>query len=134
MGQCYSVTLKAKLKDADAFVRLTREFTKEWSQDYKDKLTGISGIINFIVGDGTVDVLYEDGFPVFRGDFDASYSWDGVMSGWFAAVAPSLVDGSSIEVWPDEGSWKRTVVGGEASETEYGECDDEEEDGDGDDE
>jgi len=135
MGQCYSVYLKAKLKDADAFVRLTREFADAngWSQDYKDKLTGISGIINFIVGDGSVDVHYEDGFPVFRGEFDASYSWDGVMSEWFEAVAPSLVDGSSIEVWPDEGSWKRTVVGGEASETEYGECYDEE-DGDGDDE
>jgi len=134
MGQCYSVTLKAKLKDADAFVRLTREFANGWSQDYKDKLTGINGIINFIVGDGSVDVCYEDGWPVFRGDFDAPYSWDGVMSEWFEDVAPSLVDGSSIEVWPDEGSWKRTVVGGEASETECWECDDEEEDGDGDDE
>jgi hypothetical protein len=134
MGQCYSVYLKAKLKDADAFVRLTREFAKDWSQEFKDKLTGIGGIINNFVGDGAVRVVYEDGWPVFCGDFDASYSWDGVMSEWFEAVSPSLVDGSSIEVWPDEGSWKRTVVGGEASETEYGECDDEEEDGDGDDE
>ena len=135
MGQCYSVYLKAKLKDADAFVRLTREFAEEdqWSQCDKDKLTGIKGIINFIIGNDNADVLYMDGWPVFRSCFDASYLWDGVMSDWFEAVAPSLVDGSSIEVWPDEGSWKRTVVGGEASETEYGECDDEE-DGDGDDE
>lgn len=136
MGQCYSVYLKAKLKDADAFVRLTREFAEEdqWPQCDKDKLTGIKGIINFIIGNDNADVLYMDGWPVFRSCFDASYLWDSVMSEWFEAVAPSLEDGSSIEVWPDEGSWKRTVVGGEASETEYGECDDEEEDGDGDDE
>ena len=134
MGQCYSVNFKAKLKDADAFVRLTREFAKDWPQDDKDRLTSIGGIINNFVGDGTVRVAYEDGWPVFRSDFDASYSWDDVMSEWFEAVAPSLVDGSSIEVWPDEGVWKRTVVGGKASETEYGECDDEEENGDGDDE
>ena len=133
MGQCYSVNFKAKLKDADAFVRLTREYAKDWPQDDKDRLTDIGGIINNFVGDGAVRVVYEDGWPVFRGDFDASYLWDDVMSEWFEAVAPSLVDGSSIEVWPDEGVWKRTVVGGKASETEYGECDDEE-DGDGDDE
>lgn len=136
MGQCYSVNFKAKLKDAEAFVRLTREFADAngWSQDDKDRLTGIGGIINNFVGDGAVRVVYEDGWPVFRGDFDASYLWDSVMSEWFEAVAPSLEDGSSIEVWPDEGSWKRTVVGGKASEAEYGECDDDEEDGDGDDE
>ncbi len=134
MGQCYSVNFKAKLKDADAFVRLTKEYAKDWQQDDKDKLTGIGSIINNFVGDGAVRVVYVDGWPVFRGDFDASYLWDSVLSEWFEAVAPSLVDGSSIEVWPDEGVWKRTVVGGEASETEYGECDDEEEDGDGDDE
>ena len=123
MGQCYSVDLKIKLKDADAFVRLTREFADAngWSQDYKDELTGINGIINFIVGDGSVDVHYENGFPVFRGEFDASYSWDSVLENWFGAVAPSLEDGSEIEVAPDEGLWKCVVRDGAASDREYDE-------------
>lgn len=121
MGQCYSVDLKAKLKDADAFVRLTREFAKDWSQEFKDKLTGIKGIINNIVGDGAVDVVYEEGWPVFRSEFDASYSWDDTMEGWFRAVAPSLEDGSEIEVAPDEGLWKCVVRDGAASDREYDE-------------
>ena len=133
MVQCYSVYLKAKLKDADAFVRLTKEFAKDWSQGFKDGLTGIKGIINNIVGDGAVDVLYEDGFPVFHGEFSASYSWDNTMEEWFQAVAPSLEDGSEIEVAPDEGLWKCVVRDGAASDREYNEDwadDDESEDED----
>lgn len=136
MGQCYSVYLKAKLKDADAFVRLTREFTKDWSQPFKDRLAGINGIINNIVGDGAVDVRYEDGWPVFCGEFDASYSWDGTMEEWFRAVAPALEAGSEIKVWPDGGNWICTVLNDGTCGKEYGEIDedDDEEDGDGDDE
>lgn len=127
MGQCYSVYLKAKLNDADAFVRLTREFTKDWSQPFKDKLTGINGVINFMIGDGSVDVLYEDGWPIFHGNFDASYSWDGTMEEWFRAVAPALEAGSEIEVWPDEGSWKCTVLDDGTCGKEYGEIDEDDE-------
>lgn len=83
-----------------------------------------------MISSGGVDSCgYEDGWPVFRSGFDASYSWNGVMDEWFRAVAPSLEPGSEIEVWPDSGSWKCTVKdGGKCEMTEYEEAGDDEED------
>lgn len=130
MGQCYSVYLKAKLKNADDFVRLSREYftTHEWPASRVSELTGVGEIIKYMIADRDgLYVTYEDGWPTFRGGFDSSYSWNGVMEEWFRAVAPSLAPGSEIEVWPDSGSWKCVVTeGGGVEQTEYEEADDEE--------
>lgn len=75
----------------------------------------------------SVTVQYEDGWPVFRGVFDASYSWGGVMEEWFRAVAPSLEAWSEIEVWPDSGSWRCVLRADGTCDKTYGEDDEEEE-------
>ena len=128
MGQCYSVYLKIKLKDADEFVRLSRKYAtdNDWSDEYMRKMSGVDGIIKQMISTGDLTVQCEDGWPVFRSDFDASYSWEGVMYEWFNAVAPALEDGSEIEVYPDAGSWNCVVHDGKADRT-YDEAEDEEE-------
>ena len=128
MGQCYTVYLKMKLKDADEFVRLSRKYATDnnWSEDYMRQMSSIDGIIKQMISTGDLTVQCESGWPVFRSDFDASYSWDGVMDEWFHAIAPSLEDGSEIEVFPDVGSWKCVVHDGKIDRT-YDEAEDEEE-------
>ena len=130
MGQCYTVYLKMKLKDADEFVNASRKFAEDnyWGYDYIAKMTSVDKIIKYFVG-GTssgVCVDYEDGWPVFRGDYDACYSWDGTLENWFHAIAPSLEDGSEIEVYPDTGRWKCVVHDGKVDKT-YDEAEDEDE-------
>lgn len=129
MGQCYSVYLKMKLKDADEFVRLSRKYAtdNDWSDEYMRKMSGVDGIIKQMISTGDLTVQCEDGWPVFRSDFDASYSWDGVMDEWFNAVAPALEDGSEIEVYPDVGSWKCVVRDGRVDKTYDEDEEDEEE-------
>lgn len=131
MGQCYTVYLKIKFKDAGEFVRLTQQYatSHNWSADYMASTTSIDKIVKFFVGVGdSLTVDYEDGWPVFRGDYDASYSWDGVLEEWFRAIAPSLEPGSEIDVWPDSGSWNCTVNSEGAVDKQYGEDDEEEDD------
>ena len=128
MGQCYTVYLKMKLKDADEFVRLSRKYATDnkWSEDYMRKMSSIDEIIKQMISTGDLTVRCEDGWPVFRSDFDASYSWDDVMYEWFDAVASALKDGSEIEVFPDAGGWRCVVHDGKVDKTYY-ECDEDDE-------
>ena len=128
MGQCYTVYLKMKLKDADEFVRLSRKYATDnnWSEDYMRQMSGIDGIIKQMISSGELTVQCEDGWPIFRSDFDASYSWEDVMYEWFVAVAPALEDWSELEVYPDAGGWRCVVHDGKIDKT-YDEVEDEEE-------
>ena len=109
MGQCYSVYLAAKVKAPSAFVRLSQEFFDEqgWSAS-RDMCSTVDKTFKWLLGDNlTVD--YENGWPVFRSDFDARYSWEGVMEGWFRKVSPALEAGSELEVYPEGSSWICTI-------------------------
>lgn len=124
MGQCYSVYLKAKVKDEAEFVRLSAtklrgEFNglniRKGCFNGHDLTTSL-GNIKFVLAshqNGFTETA-EDGCPVYRSDFDASYSWESVLDEWFCAVAPALEDGSEIEVYPDMGHWGYEVSGGVA--------------------
>ena len=123
MGQCYSVYLKVKVKDEKEFVRLSAEKLrgKFLGLDIREDcfvghdLATPLGNIKFVLASHqhNFDVMTNDnGWPVYRSDFDASYSWELVLEEWFLAVASTLEDGSEIEVYPDEGHWGYEVRGG----------------------
>ena len=48
------------------------------------------------------DVLREDDHIVYDSDFDASYSWESVMTEIFDCIAPFLEDGSKLNVCSDD--------------------------------
>lgn len=131
MGQCYTVYLKMKLKDADEFVCLSRQYAtdNDWPEACMRKMSSVDEIIKQMISTGDLTVQHDGEWSLFRSDFDASYSWDDVMDEWFHAVAPSLEDGSEIEVFPDAGSWRCIVSDGEVDK-DYGEVEDEDEEGD----
>lgn len=121
MGQCYSVYLNVKVKDPSAFVLRSQEFFDKmgWSAS-RDMCSTIDKTFKWLLGDNlTVD--YENGWPVFRSDFDACYSWDGTMEAWFRDVSPTLEAGSEIEVYPDSGSWTCAIREDGAIVKDYGE-------------
>ena len=110
-------------KDEKEFVRLSAEKLRGKFSGLdirKDcfvghDLTTPLGNIKFVLASHQhgFDVTTNDnGWPVYRSDFDASYSWELVLEEWFLAVASTLEDGSEIEVYPDEGHWGYEVRGG----------------------
>lgn len=123
MGACYSVYLRAKVKDAAGIVAATngviasRRFAEGCFA--KSDLSTPDGCMRAILTADNQPGNYtsgdEGGWPVHRNGFDASYSWDGVLHDWFAACAPHLADGSEIEVYPDSGRWSLAVSGGRAT-------------------
>lgn len=116
MGQCYSVYLKIKMKNEGEFIRLSRKYAteNEWSGEYIRKMSGVDGVIKQVLLTDDLTVQREDGWLVYRSDFDAYYSWESVLDEWFNAVAPALDDGSEIEVYPDRCHWGYNVSGGVA--------------------
>ena len=125
MGQTYTVELSLEIKNEPELVKRSNEFFKA---------EGMT--LDKFVNNTTVDEVLNSVFPhlhkhskgFYYADFDASYSWENEMYQWFRVVAPTLKQGSSIEVWPDSGSWKLVVTAsGKIVETEEDEDDDIEE-------
>ena len=108
MGQTYTVELKnIKVKNEPDLVKRSNEYFKSIDVANKEKF------INLKTFDEVLSAVFpnlENGkVASYFADFDASYGWESVMYEWFEAVAPDLAEGSSIEVWPDSGSWGLVV-------------------------
>lgn len=58
------------------------------------------------------DVLREDDHIVYDSDFDASYSWESVMTEIFDCIAPFLEDESSLGIYPDNEKIQLVVKNG----------------------
>ena len=125
MGQYYTVYLKAKVKDEAEFIRLSVKCLRgkfngsnirEDCFNGHDLTTPLDNIKLVLAShqNGFTETN-EDGWPVYRSDFYASYSWESVLDDWFSAVAPALEDGSEIEVYPDVGCWGYEVNDGAAA-------------------
>lgn len=112
MSQCYSVVLDVKIKDRSLLVKLTDKFIKsttfqEGCWDGADLKTA-EGCIESMLCDTGRDLRMHvtdngDGFVRYANAFNASYSWELVLDGWFRAIAPALDKRSSIDMDMDEG-------------------------------
>ncbi len=122
MGACYSVTLKAKIKDEKGVVKVLNEFiANDTRTNYSLDLYKAQGIGTetfddlmriFLAGWKHQEVTIEEkeGFRVYKNDFNASYGWEGVMMRMFHEIAPFMEDGSELLIWPDS-SYDLLVVG-----------------------
>lgn len=115
MGACYSVNLDITLKDETAAIKAMQEYIKKEQfhinfdlEDNRKRGIGIGTFadllqIFFSSCNGPVnDVLREDDHIVYDSDFDASYSWESVMTEIFDCIAPFLEDGSKLNVCSDD--------------------------------
>ena len=123
MGQWYDVTIEGKVKDPALLVKLTNEYiaTENFRADCWDEsnLTTAEGCIRALLAGDTQPAMYKvltqpSGNVRYHNSFSCCYSWESVLSLWFQAIAPSLEDGTMIEVWPDNGSWIHEVEKGVA--------------------
>ena len=116
MGQCYCVDTDVKYKDKKKFVELGNKFI----DDELAKGTGFDALdtIDRQIPDGiweailTKRCMKKDTEGCYSSDFDATYSWEGLMVEFFEEVAPSLEDGSEMIIYPDSGSRTLTVQSG----------------------
>ena len=122
MGQCYTVFLKLKYDDEQAVIKKAKEYYRKHdgydinfgleSYNKDHKLKTIDDIVAIVLTPNFIKWDKGD----YESDFDASYTWEEVLENWFKEMAPVLDDKSSIEVYPDEGSWKMTKHKGEIEE------------------
>lgn len=107
MGQTYTVELNLNIKSEPELVKRSNDYFK--AIEVADK----EDFINLNTADEVLRSVFPNldawGGARYSADFDASYGWENVMYQWFKAVAPALKEGSSIEVWPDSGSWGLVV-------------------------
>lgn len=114
MSQCYSVVLDVKIKDRSLLIKLTNEFIKsttfeEGCWDGADLKTA-EGCIEAMLCDTSRYLRMHitdngGGFVRYANAFNASYSWESVLDGWFRAIAPALSKRSRIDVDTDEWRW-----------------------------
>ena len=124
MGACYSVNLDITLKDETAAIKAMQEYIKKEQfhinfglEDNRKRGIGIGTFadllqIFFSSCNGPVyDVLREDDHIVYDSDFDASYSWESVMTEIFDCIAP-FEDESSLGIYPDNEKIQLVVKNG----------------------
>lgn len=129
MGDCYSVELRVKLRKSTKanMQKLMRQWMRDqeksvdlgngyerlgvnWSlSTYRkagirpDSFAGICKILlAFHQGDAR-HVKDGEGFDIFRSGFNASYGWYSVMVEAFEKMAWALDEGSSLEIYRDDG-------------------------------
>lgn len=127
MGAVYDIYLELKGDpDKDEIVRQTKRFI----EDYSDRATfdvareGENEFIKTlrIIFTDSFDPAYveeEDGTLVpsdnrYTADFSARYAWHTTMEDWFTAVAPVLGNGTTLNIWSDDGDTFGLVFNGKA--------------------
>ena len=125
MGACYSVNLNITLRNETAAIKAMQEYIKKEQfhinfglEDNRKRGIGIGTFadllqIFFSSCNGPVnDVLREDNHIVYYSDFDASYSWESVMTEIFDCIAPFLEVESSLGIYPDNEKIQLVVKNG----------------------
>lgn len=125
MGACYSVNLNITLRNETAAIKAMQEYIKKEQfhinfglEDNRKRGIGIGTFadllqIFFSSCNGPVnDVLREDDHIVYDSDFDASYSWESVMTEIFDCIAPFLEDESSLGIYSDNEKIQLVVKNG----------------------
>lgn len=136
MGAVYSVNLSLTCidveKDSQKIVDGTKDFLNSNNLSKYADFNDVEGAIKSILpdqGSFTFKTSYDRYISASSG-FDASYSWETIINDWFSKViAPIVMIGSKIDVYPDEGHYMGTVVGDhEVNWTNFDDIEDEEED------
>ena len=126
MGAVYDIYLELKGEpNKDEIVRQTKRFI----EDYKDATFDVARegenefikTLRIIFTDsfGPAYVEEEDGTLVpsdnrYTADFSARYAWHSVMEDWFGEVAPVLGNGTTLNIWSDDGDTFGIVYNGRA--------------------
>lgn len=119
MGAAYSVELDLNINDEDTLFKDMMKFIKENYYDKvwrdcagKDELENIDDCIRVIFRG---DFNKSDG--VYFGDFDATYSYEGLLRDCFAKMCKSLNNGSKMTVCPDNDVYELYAIDGKMRES-----------------
>lgn len=125
MGQTYAITLKVEFLNKELAAaalraklsRAEKEHVNYCLDHYRDELgigtERLEDLLKIFFG-GWYGNLREQDDGSYCPFFDASYGWEGVMMDAFDLIAPFLVDGSEIEIYPDSGCDLAYVENGES--------------------
>lgn len=139
MGAVYSIEGNLRYKSEADIVNATKEYINQ-TTNAKFSNTEFSNIYGVLAVMFTKKVhtgskssdSYSDTISFFA-DFNASYGWESVMTGWFDFIAPYLENASILRIAPDTGSYSGEVRDGKVvwsnldDEDEYDDYDDEDE-------
>ena len=116
MGQLYSVFIKLDFDDKKAVNKALDEFfDKEPAFDNVNKACFEDDLywrlLVLTCNDQDPDATFGEhlGQAQFTTTFHATYSWEGILSKAWYAIAPKLNTGSFIKVYPDNGAWTLRV-------------------------
>lgn len=131
MGAVYSIEGNLRYKSETDIVNATKEYINQTTNaKFSDtEFSNIYGALavmftkNVHTGSKSSDT-YSDTIS-FYADFNASYGWESVMTGWFDFIAPYLENASILRIAPDTGSYYGEVRDGKVV---WSDLDDEDED------
>lgn len=124
MGDCYSVTLRVKLRRSTKadMQKLLRQWMREeavgtvarpgvdWGLAEKrkagirpDSFSGICKVLLAFHQHDACHVVDNEGFDLYRSGFNANYGWCSVMVEAFYKMSWALAEGSYLEIDRDEG-------------------------------
>ncbi len=120
MGQCYNIYLKLKSRDENASVKALQGFVTENNINTVGLSTdNFENLLKIIFGNnqGTLHLRHtqKNGFKRYESNFNASYSWEGLLIDAFSELAPTLEDNSRIDIYPDSGRDTAIVRGSRAN-------------------
>lgn len=136
MGAVYHVELKLRYDSAQSVIRATKDIVNAYEISYYDKdFSSIVSAIQLILPKRGFQINSQSNTALDCDcDFDASYSWEGVMQAWFDHLArlSAINDYSEITIYPDNGGEKGVVQNGKVNWSDLEE-EDEDDDWDEDD-
>ena len=113
MGACYYVKLAVKPIDQLGAINALNEHIKnDKHANYSLDKYAEQGIITntfddlmriFLAGweNQKVDINISSNFTTYENEFNASYGWETVMIDMFHTLAPFVMDGSKLLIYPD---------------------------------
>ena len=128
MGAVYHVELKLSYDSAQSVIRATKDIVNAYEISYYDKdFSSIVSAIQLILPKRGFQINSQSNTALDCDcDFDASYSWEGVMQAWFDHLArlSAINDYSEITIYPDNGGEKGVVQNGKVNWSDLEEEDD----------
>ncbi len=115
MGACYDVCFKLKYQNKKDTVCALNDFIRtRFELSVPLESENMSQTMSFILPQ-TCHWAFVEEQGSFYSAFDASYSWLTLLWDAFKAMTPSLLEGSTLEIWPDNDYCRLTVMNGTIS-------------------
>lgn len=106
MGAVYDIDGMLRYSTPDDVVIATRNFIKtcRYADFSSKRFTNIEDALKAIFTERGLRIkALTDTAVSFTSGFDASYGWESVMMEWFESVASVLGEGSTLDIYPDNG-------------------------------